>query len=248
MFVVRSPAIKPISGTTQDKWPILDPSFILGKMPYDETPTKQDLDYWYPTTEKQLQIINAIVESGPLTPKYSNLKSSTWQLPYTYTFYFKWGGSQVTDQLIQDPKTQETYTPFNQFQQTVQVADPLHQTPETIFKPWDYRRGVLTRTALKRMRENLASNSSVQFDETEPKKKKKKITSQIQQNYQSSEDTSSYLQTLCEKDFYPQEETNLQQLIFNQFQQQQQLKQNIYRVLNKLKKKQRHLLLQTGFL
>nr|UHK05963.1 MAG: ORF1 [Torque teno midi virus] len=248
MFVVRSPAIKPITGTEQQVWPILDPSFILGKMPYDETPTKQDLAYWYPTTAKQQQIINSIVESGPLTPKYSNLKSSTWQLPYTYTFYFKWGGSQITDQLIQDPKTQETYTPFNQFQQAVQVADPLLQTPETIFKPWDYRRGILTRTALKRMRENLASNSSIQFDETEPKKKKKKITSQIQQNYQSSEDTSSYLQTLCEKDFYPQEETNLQQLIFNQFQQQQQLKQNIYRVLNKLKKKQRHLLLQTGFL
>nr|UHK05264.1 MAG: ORF1 [Torque teno midi virus]UHK05285.1 MAG: ORF1 [Torque teno midi virus] len=248
MFVVKSPAIKPISATTQTVWPILDMSFILGKMPYDETPKQQDLDAWYPTTDKQLQIINSIVESGPLTPKYSNLKSSTWQLPYLYTFYFKWGGSQITDQLIQDPKTQETYTPFYKEPQAVQVADPLKQIPETIFKPWDYRRGILTRSALKRMRENLSTNASIQPDETESPKKKKKVTSQIQHNYQSSEETSSYLQEICEKDTFPQEETDLQQLIYNQYHQQQNLKQNIYKVLNKLKKKQRQLLLQTGFL
>nr|UHK05954.1 MAG: ORF1 [Torque teno midi virus] len=248
MFVVKSPAIKPISGTTQTIWPILDMSFILGKMPWDETATQQDKAAWYPTTDKQMQIMNSIVECGPLTPKYSNLKSSTWQLPYLYTFYFKWGGSQITDQLIQDPKTQETYTPFYNEPQTIQVADPLKQIPETIFKPWDYRRGILTRSALKRMRENLSSNASIQLDETESPKKKKKVTSQIQHNYQSSEETSTYLQEIIEKDTFPQEETNLQQLIYHQYNQQQQLKQHIYKILNKLKKKQRNILLQTGFL
>ncbi len=39
---------------------------------------------WYPTANRQTTTINALVESGPYIPKLTNIKESTWELPYRY--------------------------------------------------------------------------------------------------------------------------------------------------------------------
>lgn len=246
MFVVRCKAIKSITPTTQEVWPFIDPTFINSKLPFDETLTQQQKDLWYPTCYNQVQTLNAFVESGPYVPKYSNLQSSTWQLPYTYTCYFKWGGQQITDQLVQDPKAQETYPTGPNLLQTVQVADPLKQTPETTLHPWDFRRGIITARALKRISDNLQFDESEQSDHSDPEKKKRKITSELQCQDQETEEIQTCLHSLFEKDTFPEEENNLKQLIYQQFQQQQKLKHNIIKFLMHLKKKQRNLQLHTG--
>ncbi len=93
MFVVKSDYIKIVLGGPHQKvWPIIDWSFIQGKMPWDESLTIQEKARWYPTCYKQQQTINSFVECGPYCPKYTYLPVSTWQLPYKYKFYFKWGG------------------------------------------------------------------------------------------------------------------------------------------------------------
>lgn len=245
MFVVQSPAIKPLTPTTQKAWPILDYSFVLGKMPYDETLTNADKRMWYPTAYKQRQIINAIVESGPYSPKLANLKSSTWQLPYKYTFYFKWGGPQITEHTVQDPKGQEVYPVPDKLFERIQVADPLKQKYKAMLRPWDYRRGHITPKALKRMSENLPTDSSLSSDETETPTKKKKVTSQLQYKNQETEEIQSCLLSLFEKDTYP-ETQDIHQLLQQQQQQQLKLKHNLIKLLTHLKKKQRLLQMHTG--
>nr|UHK05243.1 MAG: ORF1 [Torque teno midi virus] len=246
MFVVQSSAIKPLTPTTQKAWPILDYSFILGNMPYDETLTTTDSAQWYPTAFKQRQIINAIVESGPYVPKLYNLKSSTWQLPYTYCFYFKWGGQQITDNTIQDPKGQETYPVPDKFQERIQVIDPVKQKVETFLRPWDFRRGFVTETAFKRMSENLRSDVSFQSDDSEPKKKKRKVTAQVPYKNPETEEVQSCLLSLLEEDSSPEQTDNIQQQLQFQYKQQQKLKHNILKLLTHIKKKQRMLQLTTG--
>nr|UHK04804.1 MAG: ORF1 [Torque teno midi virus] len=245
MFVVRCKAIKTVTPSTQTVWPLIDPSFMQGKLPYDELITKQKESLWYPTCYNQVQTLNALVECGPYTPKYSNLPDSTWNLPYIYTFYFKWGGQNITDQLIQDPKAQEKYPVPNHLLQTIQVADPRKQHTENILKTWDFRRGYLTSSAIKRIQENLQLDDSEQSD-TETPQKKRKVTSELQCQNQEAEEIQTCLHSLFEKDSFPEEEDNLKQLIYKQYQQQQKLKHNLINFLMYLKKKQRHLQLQAG--
>lgn len=245
MFVIQSPYIKLLTPTTQKAWPILDFSFVQGKMPWDETLTDSEKQFWYPTYKKQQQIINAIIESGPYSPKLSNLKSSTWQLPYKYTFHFKWGGPNITDQTVQDPKGQDIYPVPDKLFERIQIADPEKQRYKAMLRPWDYRRGHITPKALKRMSENLISDESVLSDTEETPKKKKKITSQLQYKNQEQEEIQSCLLSLFEEDTL-QESDNLKQLIQQQQQQQRNLKHNLVKLLTHMKQKQRLLQLHTG--
>nr|UHK05258.1 MAG: ORF1 [Torque teno midi virus] len=246
MFVVQSPAIKVLTPTTQTVWPLLDASFIQGLMPYQETRTKQDEANWVPTALKQREIINAIVECGPFVPKLTNLPSSTWQLFYKYTFYFKWGGQQVTNETVQDPQHQDRYPVPDNLYKTIEIADPLKQYCKGFLRSWDFRRGIVTKTALKRMSENIPFDSSLESDTEQTPKKKKKYTSELQYTNQETQEIQSCLLSLCEESTLPQEETDLYKLIQHQQQQQQKLKQNLVLLLTYMKRKQRQLQLQTG--
>nr|UHK04477.1 MAG: ORF1 [Torque teno midi virus] len=246
MFVIQSEFIKILTPTEQKVWPILDLTFIQGKMPYEEALTVQEKAAWYPSCYKQLQVINDIVESGPYVPKYTNLTSSSWQLAYRYTFYFKWGGAQVGEKIVQDPKDQEKYPVPDTLYKTIQISDPMQNLTETILKPWDFRRGIITKKALRRMSENLPIDENFYFDESEPQKKKRKITSEIQCQNKEEEEIQSCLLSLYEKDTFPEDTDNLKLLIHQQYEQQQQLKQNLFKLLRDLKRKQQILQLQTG--
>lgn len=247
MFVVKSDYIKIIvGGTNQKVWPLIDLSFIQGKMPWDEEFTIQEKLNWYPTCLKQTGTINAFVECGPYCPKYSNLPISTWQLPYKYKFFFKWGGPQTGDELVQDPKDQEKYPVPDTYTEAIQITDPLRQHPKAMLRSWDFRRGYVTETALKRMQENLSTDGSDFSDLSEPPKKKKKITTQIPISDEENKEVQTCLQSLCEKDSFPEDTEDLKNLIFQQYHKQQQLKQNLFILLNNLKKTQAHLQMQTG--
>lgn len=248
MFIVKSPALRPLqSSTGQTFYPILDWDFLNGKLPYDEYIGDNDSRKWYPTVESQLVSINNFVQSGPYIPRLENIKNSTWELRYKLTMYFKWGGPQVTDPPIDDPEHKKDYPTPGGLQQTLQIADPKKQKPETMFHEWDYRRGFITAAAIKRMSENLETDSSIQSDDSETPKKKRKTTKELPYLLKKEEKLKKCLQELSEKNIY-QESQDLQVLIQQQQQQQQQLKSNILELLRDLKANQRFIGLQTGLL
>nr|UHK04772.1 MAG: ORF1 [Torque teno midi virus] len=245
MFVVKSNAIKLVTNTQQKQFPLIDWSFIQGKMPYEEYLLDSDKRFWYPTAYKQQEILNAIVECGQFIPKYSNLPSSSWQLNVKYTFYFKWGGPHITDQLATNPKDKEKYPVPDTVFQAVQIADPHKQACKEMLRAWDYRRGLITSTALKRMSENFQSDSSFQSDEGETPKKKKRVTGEVPSAQEKNQKIQKHLLSLFEESTC-QEEEDLHKLIEHQQQQQYKLKQNIIHLLIDLKKQQRFLQLQSG--
>nr|UHK06906.1 MAG: ORF1 [Torque teno midi virus] len=246
MFVVKSPALRPLSQATPNVYyPILNPQFPYGKLPWDEYITSDMKKLWYPTAEHQTDIINSIVCCGPFIPKLSNLPISTWELNYKYEFFFKWGGPQITDPAIQNPETRAQYPVPDKQQSAVQIVDPEKQEAAAILHDWDFRRGFITQTALKRMSENLRSDTSFESDSSEPPKKKKKPTKELQSINQKEEKIKKCLLSLCEKDTCQEQTQDLELLIKHQQLEQQQLKKNILRLLTHLKKNQACLQLQT---
>lgn len=252
MLVVESPFLYRAFGEDPKKfYPLIDKSFMLGKGTNNTDPIFPKDKLWYPALFAQRDSIAQIVNCGPYLPKYNEIKESTWQLNYVYTFYFKWGGSYPPQQEAENPKNKGTYPIPNTEQENIQIENPLKQKYATIFKPWDYRRGSLTKTAIKRMYENLSDDESLSTDsEYSTSPKKKRLIPILQDPKKERQEIQTCLQSLCEKSSFQeiQEEANLFQLIKQQHQQQQQLKFNLLTLISDLKAKQRNLLHQSGFL
>nr|UHM26143.1 MAG: ORF1 [Torque teno midi virus] len=245
IFVCKCPSLKRITPVEQQTYVFVDLDFIQGKLPYEETITDTRNKNWYPTTENQQVTIANLVQSGPYIPKYGYQDESTWNLMYKYIFYFKWGGPYTTEDLVQNPKNQGKYPVPDTITQTIQISNPLKQTCETMLRDWDYRRGIITTTALKRMSKHLQSDSSFQSDDSETPKKKRKITAQIPCHEEKTQKMQKCLLSLFEEDTC-QDTEDLKQLIHHQQQQQQKLKLNLIKLLMDLKHQQRILQHQTG--
>nr|UHK04911.1 MAG: ORF1 [Torque teno midi virus] len=253
MFIIKSQYIQLQPTTATNKFfAFIDYSFMQGKNANDTYLTTLDKQNWYPTAWHQIESINAIVKCGPMIPKLDNDRDSTWELPYTYSFYFKWGGPETSDEQIKDPKTQPTYNVPDTIESSIQIRNPLKQSPESILHPWDYRRGIVTHTAFKRMCENIETDTDFQYDsETETPKKRKRVGGELPYPEEKTKKIKKCLLSLCESSTSQetQEETpNLLQLIHRQQQKQHNLKRNLLKILHEMKQKQRELQLQTGIL
>nr|UHK06363.1 MAG: ORF1 [Torque teno midi virus] len=252
MIVVKSPALYRVFGEDpKDYYPLIDKSFMIGKGTNNTDPILPKNRLWYPALFAQRDSISQIVNCGPYIPKYNETKESTWQCNYFYNFYFKWGGSYPPQQEAENPENKNTYPIPNNEQQTVQIEDPLKQKYTTIFKPWDYRRGNITKTALKRMYENISDSESHSTDSTSSTSpKKKKLLPTLQDPKKENKEIQACLLSLCEDTSYqePQETQDLFKLIQQQHKQQHQLKLNLLTLISDLKIKQRNLLHQSGFL
>lgn len=250
MFVIRSPFIYKSTGAqTRDYIPFIDMSFVQGNNQNNSPVTYTEDKLWYPTAWRQIETINAIVECGPYVPKYSQDLESTWELPFKYIFYFKWGGPLITDQEVKNPKDQDTYDVPDRIQETVQISNPLKQTTESLLHEWDFRRGFVTNRALQRMSENIIIDSPFETD-SEGSKKRKRVTAELSYPEEKTKKIKKCLLSLCESDT-SQEQTqetpqNLLKLINKQRKQQHQLKLNILTLLKDMKHQQQMLQLQTG--
>nr|UHK07090.1 MAG: ORF1 [Torque teno midi virus] len=252
VLAVESPAIEPAPqpGLTTF-YIILDKDFIEGKGAFGSYVTESTKSKWYPNVWSQVKTINTFVETGPYIPKYSEERYSNWELHYFYNFLFKWGGPEINDPAIANPSTQPTYDVPDTITAAIQVRDPAKQKAASILHSWDFRRGIVTQTALKRMSSNIETDTTFQSDQDTVPLKKRKITGPALQNPQEEqEETQSCLLSLFEEDTFQetQDPQNIYQLINQQRQQQQQLKYNILRLISQLKEKQQMLQLQTGIL
>nr|UHM26081.1 MAG: ORF1 [Torque teno midi virus] len=251
MIVVQSPALYRVRGEDPTNfYPILDRSFIKGRGTNNTDPIKFPGSEWYPSIFSQRDSISQIVNCGPYIPKYNETKESTWQLNYFYKFYFKWGGSYPPDQPAENPQTKSTYDIPDKMQQAIEIADPINQQYHSVLKPWDFRRGEITKKAFKRMFEHLEVTDSVSTDSSDcssPKKKRKAPL--LQDPKEENKKIQACLLSLCEEPTCPdQKEENLHLLIQQQHQQQQQIKYNLLQLISDLKAKQRTLLHNTGLL
>lgn len=251
LLVLESPFVTYISHLTHEAFVPIDKSFIDGKGPYNEPATYYQRQHFFPTLENQQQAINAIVESGPYIPKYSNERESNWELTGFYNFYFKWGGTLNPDEPVADPATQGTYITPDTLKQAVQIINPSKQIPASTLHCWDYRRGLIKKSALQRIIENQETDTDFQTDaEGYPPKKKKKYSRQLLYMPEEEEEVQASLVSLCKEDTF--QETQDPQQLFNlikqQQQQQQELKLNLLNLISNLKKKQQVLQLQTGLL
>jgi len=250
MFVIKSDALHPLGTTSSQKYhPIYDTVYGTGSLPWDEYLSQRVKDNWYPTAEWQKIIINSFVCAGPYMPKFQpEDKDTTWQLNYKYEFFFKWGGPHVTDPTVEDPCTRRKYTVPDTVFQTVPISNPSKLNTESILHAWDFRRGIVTQKALKRMSENLQTDTSFYSDDSETPKKKKKITKELQTTENKQEKIKACLLSLCEEPTYQEETQDIKQLIQQQQQQQLYLRKNILTLLTHLKKSQRLQSLQTGII
>nr|UHK06758.1 MAG: ORF1 [Torque teno midi virus] len=256
LLVIESPYIFPYHevGTLNFHIPI-DQSFINGKGPYDDYVTTEQKKLWFPTLQHQQQTINAFVESGPFIPKLNNERDSTWELRSLYTFYFKFGGAQLPETEALDPSKQADYEVPDTLKSTLQIINPEKQAAASILHTWDFRRGIVKKSALKRMLEDQETDTDFQTDADSPTKKKKKthITNQTPCYQEEEEEIHQCLLSLCEEptcqDFQEvPENQQLLQLIQQQQQQQQQIKLQLLQLIASLKQKQKMLQLQTGML
>lgn len=233
---------------TGKQWLPIDSEYLAGKKPYDQVITEQEKKLWFPTYKWQLKTLNAIVESGPFIPQYNEEKNSTWELKYTYTFHFKWGGPETPEAEVKNPKELGDYDVPDHLQQTIQIVNPSKQSTESILHPWDIRRGLIKEKAIKRMCSHLETDTEFEYSAGEsPKKKKQRLGAALRNPQEEVQEVQACLQALCEETTCQEEETqSLQHLIKQQHQKQQELKYNILKLLMEMKEKQNMLQLQTG--
>nr|UHK07218.1 MAG: ORF1 [Torque teno midi virus] len=250
MFIIKSPFIyKPTGIQVGEAIPFIDMSFVNGQNQKNSPYSYYDEKLWYPTAWRQIETINAIVESGPYIPKLSQDTESTWELPFKYDFRFKWGGPHISDQEVKNPKDQDTYDVPDTMQERIQISNPLKQTTESMLHTWDIRRGYITNTALKRMSENILTDTDFQTD-SESSQKRKRCTAELHNPEEKVKKIKKCLLSLCESTTSQEEEEetphNLLKLIHKQRKQQHLLKHNILTILQDMKQNQQMLQLQTG--
>lgn len=212
--------------------------FQSGQGEYGSPPLIDTQQRWIPTIRRQLSVINDIVNTGP----YSGVpQGKGFDLSIEYKFYFKWGGTVVNLQNIQDPSKQETFpVPRDQFDR-IQIKNPAG-TQSAEFHYWDYRRGILTKKALKRVLQDSAdeSLSSTDSEELIPRKRHAGEPEVFnQEDSRTHQVLKAYEECLSkEKEKTP----NLQQLHKQQLHFQRQL----LRMICQLQQKQRDLSIMTG--
>nr|UHK06821.1 MAG: ORF1 [Torque teno midi virus] len=249
-LVIQSKSIEP-GGSPNQKYIVIDDNFANNRAPYGGDVTSYMETHWYPSYPYQQETINAFVTCGPYMPKLDNQKQSTWELKSSYKFYFKWGGAELPEPEVTNPKDQATYDVPTNLSQAVQIADPSKQSASKTLHLWDFRRGLITPKALKRICQDSESDESIYSDTEQPPQKKKKIPegNSLPCVHKETQEIQECLLSLYEEPTWQEaQEGNLQQLIKQQQQQQQQIKQQLLKLITNLQKRQSVLQLHTGIL
>nr|ALN98249.1 ORF1 [Gorilla anellovirus] len=228
---------------------VIGDSFIMGRGPYGTELTTSDEMNYYPKLKFQEETLNKFVTCGPFMPRAENIKS--WEAHCTYSFFFKWGGALVPEQDIKDPISQPDYSVPDKLLNPIQIEDPRTISPYTTFHSWDYRRGLITESALKRMYEHQEiDHESLTGSETPPHRKRQKLTDP--ETYQEQSEIQKTLQEIYKQNISletQEEETgNIQQQLEQYRKQQLLLRQQLTQTVLAIHKEQRKLRLTIGTL
>lgn len=113
---------------------------------------------WYPCLTHQREAMESVVAAGPFMVRDQDRNS--WDITLGYKFSWRWGGSPLPMQAIDDPCQQGTF-PLPEpgtLPRILQVSDPTQLGPKTIFHLWDQRRGLFSKRSIERMSEYKESD------------------------------------------------------------------------------------------
>nr|UHM26359.1 MAG: ORF1 [Torque teno midi virus] len=216
--------------------------FYNGNSEYGYPSPHYEQQKWAPTIRHQQSVINDISMAGP----YSALPTGkSFDLPMRYTAYFKWGGTVVHPQTINDPENQQAFPQPNEQLQRLQIKDPATQDEKAEFHKWDYRRGMLTATALKRALQDSDSETLSSTDSEQELRKRRRLGEPIVSHPKSS--LSAKVQEAFEKTSCQDSQETQEKLLQHKLR-NQRLQQLILNSLIHLEKKQQLMGLTTGHL
>uniref|UniRef100_A0AAU8H642 Capsid protein n=1 Tax=Alphatorquevirus homin29 TaxID=3048427 RepID=A0AAU8H642_9VIRU len=162
--MIISPYTEPalIGSTPEQGFVPVSDTFCNGDMPFlaPYIPIKWWVN-WYPCIAHQKEVIEAIVNCGPFVPRDQTKPS--WEITLGYKMNWKWGGSPLPSQAIDDPcqkPTHELPDP-DRHPRMLQVSDPTKLGPKTVFHKWDWRRGMLSKRSIKRVQEDSSDDEYV---------------------------------------------------------------------------------------
>nr|UHM26323.1 MAG: ORF1 [Torque teno midi virus] len=214
--------------------------FYKGQNEYNYPLLNYERDKWAPTIRHQLTLINDFCMCAP----YSSLPSGkSADLAIKYKFYFKWGGTVVHSQTINDPENQPVYPMPTEDIQRIQVKDPSTQDSEAEFHKWHYRRGALTSTAIKRALKDSETEILSSTDSESETTKRRRLGEPDISHPKSS--ISTQVQQVFEEDTCPPPQEEKEKLLQYKLR-NQRLQQLIIRSLIKMEKKQQLMSLTTG--
>nr|UGV43447.1 MAG: ORF1 [Torque teno virus] len=164
-------------------------NFGKGKMPGgNPVPSLWMRVHWYPTVFHQREVLECLSQTGPFAYKSDENKAV---LTIKYSFRWKWGGNPIFQQVVRDPcKHPQGPSPHRQPRE-LQIADPKYQTPQLIWHAWDFRRGLFSKTGIKRMSEQPA------YDEfSADRSKRPKKDTDVQHSQEQKEDSHTHQRVL----------------------------------------------------
>nr|UGV34433.1 MAG: ORF1 [TTV-like mini virus]UGV34446.1 MAG: ORF1 [TTV-like mini virus]UGV34500.1 MAG: ORF1 [TTV-like mini virus]UGV34534.1 MAG: ORF1 [TTV-like mini virus]UGV34885.1 MAG: ORF1 [TTV-like mini virus] len=130
---------------------LIDGYFKSGNSPYLKGIHHTDMQRWYLQTQYQTETINNIILSGPGSAKLEGYNSA--EIKAKYNFYFKFGGNPGKIHKVENPADQPIY-PIPRNQQQTTSLQPPDQPIEYYLSQYDERRGLLTSTAAKRIKQD----------------------------------------------------------------------------------------------
>ena len=160
----------------------LDYDFIQGKSPWESKANVWDNDKWYPQLQFQEQILNSIASCGPGTPKFTG--DNMGSVKCEYQFHFKFGGNPPPMQDIDDPKTQPMYPMPSNILQTTSLQNPASPL-EYYLQSFDWRRHMLTDTAIERIKKDFQTETYSISDGEHP------MDSKATKTYQTTQEQTS---------------------------------------------------------
>lgn len=207
----------------------LSETFMNGDMPWTSPSIPVKLWFkWYPMVMHQKGCLETIVSCGPFMPR--DQEAQSWDITVGYKAIFKWGGSPLPPQPIDDPcqkPTHEIPDP-DKHPPRLQISDPKLLGPETVFHSWDIRRGLLSTKSLKRVSEYEPPND---YFSAGVGSKRPRLETQFHGSLQTQEEESyNLLRALqkeqetssSEEEQVPQEESQQKEKLLKQLHVQRQ--------------------------
>lgn len=138
----------------------VDHSFLTGFSPYETSVKTSDRAHWHPQIRFQTKSINDICLTGPGCPRspYGNYM----QAKMSYKFHLKWGGCPKTYEKPYDPCSQPNWTIPHNLNETIQIQNP-NTCPQTELQEWDWRRDIVTKKAIERIRQHTEPHETLQI-------------------------------------------------------------------------------------
>nr|UGV36310.1 MAG: ORF1 [TTV-like mini virus] len=131
---------------------LLDIDFLDGYDPYQTHGEQYQTNWynhenWFPKLQYQIQSIENLCKSGPLTTRNTNYLQAYMK----YYFYFKFGGCPQTLEKAYDPSLQSKWPTADNVSRRIEIQNP-NTAPQTELYEWDWQKDYVKKSAIERIK------------------------------------------------------------------------------------------------